>query len=65
MTLKTAERKSRCFLFFRTRLVQSVAFRVTNLRVAVVCCRKSLCLQNNGVIKDGIRESGKLSDTRC
>ena len=31
----------------REEFVQSVAFRVTNLRVAVVCCRKSLSLPDD------------------
>ena len=35
------------FFVFVDESGQSVAFRVTSLRVAIVCCRKSLSLPNN------------------
>ena len=38
---------SRRFFRFKRGIRQSVAFRATNLRMAVVCCRKYLSLSDN------------------
>ena len=44
----TAIRHCSVFIFAgREEFVQSVAFRATNLRMAVVCCRKSLSLSDD------------------
>ena len=49
LATSTLKKTAETVFFFRFggSVVQPVAFRATNLRVAVVCCRKYLSLSDN------------------